>query len=177
MLLLICCEALLQQRGKTVFRSISNQIALETETRPNYVVWVFCFHAFLHPRLFLSNQTLPGCRPAADFQVPLVYTSVYLRSADPGEKTIGPMCGIMSCTICPQSFVRLCSGSLPPFSSSIILWLNLVKVFSTPRVQVSPSWSQNKWDKGEVNLLSAGKTLLRQSHWFLSAGTCSKRSS
>lgn len=97
MLLLICCEALLGQRGKNVFRSVSNQITPETETRPNYMVLYFVFMPFFTHVCFSVNQTLPGCRPAADFQVPLVYTSVYLHSADPGGgKTIEWMCGIMN---------------------------------------------------------------------------------
>lgn len=57
MLLLICCEALLQQRGKIVFRSVSNQIALETETRPNYMVQYFLFFSCLSSPMFVSQQS------------------------------------------------------------------------------------------------------------------------
>lgn len=67
------------------------------------------------------------------------------------------MCGIMNYTICPQCFVSLCFDSLSPFSSSIILWVNLVRVFSMLGVEISPSQSQNKWDVGEVRLLCIEK--------------------
>lgn len=86
MLLLVCCEALLQQIGKILLRSISNQIALETETQPYYMVEYLVFMPFFTCVCFSVNQMLPGCKPAVDFQVPLIYTSVYLHSADPGGR-------------------------------------------------------------------------------------------
>lgn len=56
MLLLMCCEALLQQRVEVLFGLVSNQIDVETETRASYKVWVLS--SCLSSPVFVSESDI-----------------------------------------------------------------------------------------------------------------------